>query len=219
MEPNAAGDLYARRSRQAAVILLASGLLIVAAISFSARELARRSAEIAALDKQIAAKQGELKHLEEELHKKSLALQAADLALTDVRQSSPAAAATVKQAEMRAFQALPEAAESVARVYLHIYDERQRPFAQQVAGELRKRGFRVPGIERVRTWRGAERTGIRLFHRADLQGDDLRLIQEVLTQKGLVPDTRLPSAKVFVPPRQFEIWFGRDTAAAARQAR
>lgn len=211
-QPDVMSELAMKRSRQAAVLLLLSGLLIAATIVYGGYRLADSQKQIDALDRSIEQRKTELTTLEAQLAKKKLELEAVNTMYGQMWRSSPQLASQIRAAETKAFEAVPAAAAAIARVYLHISEEAQRPFAQEMAKQLRARDFRVAGIELVKTWRGAAITEVRYFTERNDQAEktDLSSIATPLKSAGLAPLERFVRSSGRVPPRQYEIWFGRD---------
>jgi hypothetical protein len=95
-------------------------------------------------------------------------------------------------------------------IYIHIRDERQREGAQQIAAQLEKKGFVVPGIQLVDT--GPPNTWLRYFH----TGEQSEAIETVKILDDLNIDAKLQYVPGYetpqkVPLNQFVLWFASNS--------
>ena len=112
--------------------------------------------------------------------------------LDKLSQPDPAVVATIQQ--------LP------VRVYLQIFDEKQREKAQEIQTKLRQEGFLVPGIENVseKVPKSVKRTDVRFFNDSD--ADVANHVKDILIRNGF-PTVDVLHPKIKANPRTLEIWF------------
>lgn len=109
----------------------------------------------------------------------------------------------------KAIQENPETTDTLQSIYPHIRDEDQKERARQVLGRLGESGFLVLQIEQVE---GPDRTQVRYFHPGNpVEEEDVSKILGILDEAGVEAEPWNPGNPVAnVPPRQYEIWFGKD---------
>jgi hypothetical protein len=104
-------------------------------------------------------------------------------------------------------QALSSGASEKARVYIHVSNPSQENGAIDLATELRKREFVVPGIENIAGH--ADHTEVRYFHDEDLR--TARLLVNILKAFG-VKDASVSREEDPARQKHFEIWLYKDAA-------
>lgn len=97
----------------------------------------------------------------------------------------------------------------VYRVYIQIFDERQRARAEGLRSALQALGYVAPGIERVPDARSPDQTQVRFFQEADagIAGRIAELVRDSATQQQTVPRRKIG---LDAPSGLIEVWFGRD---------
>ena len=95
-----------------------------------------------------------------------------------------------------------------ARVYLQIFDEKQREQAQALQLSLRQQGFLVPGIENVgEKAQAIKHTEIRFFDGSDK--DTAKQVKDILNHSGFsTVEVRQP--KIKANPRTLEVWLAKS---------
>lgn len=111
----------------------------------------------------------------------------------------------------------PAVAELLPRIYIHIRDESQRDPARRLAGSLQKRGYIVPGIQKVES--GADYAQVRYFKDSD--ADTANQIAAALKELGL-RDARADEIKGYenstaIRPGHFELWLAPNSLGSAKQ--
>ncbi len=106
----------------------------------------------------------------------------------------------VSRAEVRAANLLP-------RVYFHIVNKSQRPGARELEEGLKKAGYIVPGIQRVK--KGPSAPEIRYFRKQGNEPEEAAKIAEQLRQLGLkeAEPKYIPNYEnANIRPRHYELW-------------
>lgn len=119
--------------------------------------------------------------------------------------------ALVKQAVDQSIDSSPTAANLLPRIYVHIIDETQRDRAKQIASQLQKRGYLVPGIENVSKKVSAlPNTQLRYFSKSDQEVKDVNDIAGFLQGANVKVSRQYIGKSGSIRPRHYEIWFGLD---------
>lgn len=111
-----------------------------------------------------------------------------------------------EQAIAQVIEAEPRVARSLKRVYLHIGNEKHRERATQIAEQLKKAGYIVPGIENVGDNAPKGLTELRCSLRSDAERDEALKIIGLLQQWGVKMEPQ--PVKIAARPWQYELWFG-----------
>lgn len=114
-----------------------------------------------------------------------------------------------KQVIEQLVQAAPSVARNLTRIYLQITDQKQRPRALRIAGQLKQAGYLVPPIEDVSDQDLRIQTQVRYYAKAsDAEKEEAQKIRNLLREWGIKAETR--AIKDHSKPWQYEIWFGSD---------
>ena len=208
-----------RRGKQTRVLgtVITLVLLAVAAIALGVllnkiadaqRQLDAKQDELQKTDSQIKTKQRELAEVQASL---SEALAELSRAANSQQQKKEVASLIERIPEQsrqkvveQTYEKSPDAARSVARVYLQIAGESQRPLAQRLQKLLASEGFVVPGIERVA--RAPRESELRFFRSEE--GPTARRIVALASRAGLNLSPQLIQGRK-APVNQFEVWLAQ----------
>ena len=193
--------------------VVAAGVVLAALIYFGHRDLA-------AVQKQVEDKQGEIREEQAKLDK--LKTQNAELEQRNRAFGSVLGRVDTKQAKAAVEQALtqnPQVATILPRVYLQIVDPNDRAYANYMGKKLQEAGFIVLGVEfRADAFRpdarGLKTTDVRYYKKADEPGA-LKVVEALkkagedpvkLNYLGLENNTQ-------VRANHFEGWFAANSGA------
>ena len=111
--------------------------------------------------------------------------------------------------------ALADARNLAPRVYIQLASDRQRGRADNIAAELKKNGFTVPGFELVDSRHAPKTNQLRYYKSADQSlGEDSNVdkILTLINTKDRPTWTKVAlQASAKVAAEHFEIWFARDS--------
>jgi cell division protein FtsB len=235
-------DKLQRHARTIALLALAVFVVLIAVSLWSLwrvrgelRGLEQRKAEMTA---QINQAQQEVQKLDEqrralEVQREVLSQTISEIAARDpepvkralnaTTASQLAAPQTEEEKKTRAYgqEAIrqlplnsPRGAGSFKRIYLHIGNEKQRERAGQIAEQLKRAGYIVPGIENVSDRAPKGPTQLRCSWRNDTEREEALKIISLLQQWGVQMEPQ--PIKIAARPWQYEIWFGTEGLKPAR---
>jgi hypothetical protein len=183
-------------------------LAVLISLLWSYNAIRSANQQLDQINQQIGERQKELKGLSDQIA--DLKVQR-DLRLAVTNGLLQRGGANATQALNAIVEANPDIAKSVARVYLQIGRQDQRPRAKLVSDSLGSAGFTVPGIEFVGAAKApAKVTQVRYFYPLPNSSDDLNKLVAALKSAGVKAESqyiKMPSSAKMPPPRQYEVWF------------
>lgn len=194
-----------RMQTRAQIAALASLVVFLVLIAFSASRLITLKGEVADVEQELAAKRQELEDVEQELAEAERKVEVHRELYGKMAQEDPGLARTATAAVL---EADPEAAEILPRVYIHIRSEEQRPPAATLGEALERAGFVVPGIERLADI-GPSQSELRYFHDTEREVTDAERAAAVLGAAGLALEPKLVPGfedSTEIRPRHYELW-------------
>jgi len=194
--------------------MLFSGCVVLASLIYSAvrignldKQVAERHLRLESLDREI----GEMRRIKEQLQHEIVQLKTTNQQLHTTNQQLNTAISVVPGGELKS--ALAKSPQVTSKlpplVYVQIANEGQRAIAEKASAKLRTAGYIVPGIENVgKKANIPESTEVRYFPPTKQDDPDLKRVVQALGQIGISANTTL--VKLSSPPRQFELWFGKN---------
>ncbi len=128
----------------------------------------------------------------------------------NLQAQNPAVSASTATALDQAFEADPNAAKFLVRVYIHIHAEPQRKHAAQVARALRTAGYIVPGIDlKPQT---VQESQVHYYSDDSQSVSDANAIVKVVVSTGIPCQARqVPQpASDKLKPRAYGLWLAAD---------
>lgn len=170
------------------------------------------------LQRRIAVEKASLQALAEEREQRQLELRATEKRLEDLREVVGKIDRTqVEAAYEQKARSSASSAQQAPRVYVHIAQQADRAYAQEVVHELEKQGFVVPGIEYVESAQRLPDSQVRYFKQSDrAQADRL---ERVLQDRGM-GDAKTTYLRRYeddasVRGNQYELWIKPQQSAQA----
>jgi cell division protein FtsX len=171
------------------------------------KSLQNQIGENSSLQVQVTKKSDEAKEANQEASTVKTVLSAT---VENLQAQSPAVSASATSALDKAFDADPEAAKLLVRVYIHIHGQTQQTRAADVADALRKAGDLVPGIDvQPQSFKVTEVH----YYASDSQSlSDTDAIVKVVAGTGIPVEKRqVPPAKTDkLKPRAYGLWLAAD---------
>jgi predicted metal-binding membrane protein len=129
----------------------------------------------------------------------------------NLQSQNGAISASATSALDQAFEADPNAAKLLVRVYIHIHDESQRRGAQQVARALRNAGYIVPGIDLKP--QAVKISQVHYYANDSQSLSDADGIAKAAATAGIQVTTRQvpPAATDKLKPRAYGLWLAANS--------
>jgi len=200
-----------RLQTRAQIVALASLVVFLVLIAFSASRLVTLKGEVADVERELDTKRQELRNVEQELAEAERKLEVHRELYGKRAQEDPRLARTATAAVL---EADPEAAEILPRVYIHIRSEEQRPPAAALGEALERAGFVVPGIERLVDI-GPSESELRYFRNTEREVADAERAAAVLSAADLALEPKFVPGfedSTKIRPRHYELWLAPDFA-------
>ncbi|HZP05094.1 MAG TPA: hypothetical protein VFB43_09350 [Terracidiphilus sp.] len=128
----------------------------------------------------------------------------------NLQAQNPAVSASAATALDQAFEADPNAAKLLVRVYVHIHEQPQRRRAVEIARALRAAGYIVPGVD-IKPESVSE-SEVHYYSSDSQSLSDANAIVKVVTSTGIACKTRqVPQAQTDrLKARAYGLWIGTD---------
>lgn len=205
--------------RKASKSIITVGFMaFLAMICYSGYQLYWMNKEIAAKDRQMKETTANLRQVSLEIEAKQNELTMLDKkivllndALAILGSKNPDLAERVVGVPS---QDEPNEAMMLPRIYIHIQDHSQRGMAKRVAEQLQEQGYVVPGIETIHPDKSPTATQFRYFRLDELEFQDVdRIVRALRGMDIAVKNVYVPGYEDTwrMEPRHYEIWFGSDS--------
>jgi cell division protein FtsX len=200
----------ASQSRRSGIIGFLGGMAVMAGLVavFFAAQRAHNAAERANKEnhKLTVTVQQKTAEVKQESQKAKTTTELYNATIENLQSMSPAVSASTASAIEKAFDANPNAATLLVRVYIHIHSPDQRSRAEAMANALRAAGDVVPGIDVQPA--STHQDEIHYYTDDPQSVQDVTTIQQVLAKAGTVVEKRLrPRASTDkLRPRAYGLW-------------
>jgi hypothetical protein len=213
-EVKAMSERLARESRRSGLIGFLGGAavmgglaIVVIAAMHSKQELNVQLSTNQSLNTEVKTKTAQAATAQQQAATAKTVLSAT---VENLQAQSPAASASATSALDQAFEANPNAAKLLVRVYIHIHAEAQRKRAMELARALRVAGYIVPGVDLKP--QSVQESQVHYYANDSQSLSDVDGIVKVVASTGIpcqarqVPQPESDKLK----PRAYGLWLAAD---------